>query len=43
MKVKFKPAAKGNVTISGIYKLSVCSAQNCQLESQELSATVAVK
>jgi len=42
MTVKFKPAAKGSSTISGTFKLSVCSAQNCQLETQEISATVPV-
>ena len=43
MTVKFKPAAKGNVTINGTFKMSVCSAQNCQLETQEVSAVVLVK
>ncbi|WP_394821179.1 hypothetical protein [Pendulispora albinea] len=43
MRVKFKPTAKGNVTITGTYKMSVCSAKECQLESQEIQATVAVK
>ncbi len=43
MTIKFKPAAKGTVTIAGTYKMSVCSSQNCQLETQELSVTVPVK
>ena len=43
MTVKFKPGAKGNVTINGTFKMSVCSAQNCQLETQEVSAPVVVK
>ena len=42
MKVKFKPSAKGALTIAGTYKLSVCSVQNCQLESQEIAASVTV-
>jgi len=41
--VKFKPSVKGNVTVSGTYKLSVCSEKECQLESQDIQATVAVK
>ena len=43
MRIRFKPEAKGNVTVSGTYKMSVCSAKECQLESQELSAVVAAK
>ncbi len=43
MTVKFKPSAKGNVTINGTFKMSVCSAQNCQLETQEISVTVTAK
>lgn len=43
MTVKFKPSAKGNVTINATFKMSVCSAQNCQLETQEISAPVTVK
>jgi len=43
LRVKFKPTAKGNVTVSGNYKMSVCSEKDCQLESQEISASVAVK
>jgi hypothetical protein len=43
MRVRFKPAAKGNVTIGGTYKMSVCSAKECQLESQEVTATVTAK
>ena len=43
MTVKFKPAAKGTVTIAGTYKMSVCSAQNCQLEAQDVSVPVTVK
>lgn len=43
MSIRFKPASKGNVTIAGQYKMSVCSAANCQLETQDISAAVAVK
>ncbi len=43
MTLKFKAAKAGSVTVSGTYKMSVCSAQNCQLETQELSVAVAVK
>src|SRR5450755_3446249 len=38
MTIRFKSANKGAVSIGGTFKLSVCSAQNCQLEQ----ATVAV-
>lgn len=41
--VKFKPARAGTFKLAGVYKLSVCSAQNCQLESQALALDVAVK
>lgn len=43
MTIKFKPAKAGSVTLNGTYKMSVCSAQNCQLETQELSVAVAAK
>lgn len=43
MTIKFKPNAKGQATITGTFKMSVCSAQNCQLETQEISAAVTVK
>lgn len=43
MTVKFKPAKAGQVALSGTYKMSVCSAQNCQLESQQLALNVPVK
>jgi hypothetical protein len=42
MTIKFKPAAKGQSTIKGLFKMSVCSAQNCQLETQDLSIDVPV-
>jgi len=43
LRVKFKPTAKGNVIITGKYKMSVCSAQDCKLESPDIQATIAVK
>lgn len=42
MTLKFKPANKGNVSISGVFKLSVCSAQNCQMESATVTVPVTV-
>jgi len=43
MTIKFKPASKGAVTIAGVFKLSVCSAQNCQLETANVSIPVTVR
>lgn len=43
MTVRFKPSKAGQVVLGGTYKLSVCSAQNCQLESQQLAVNVPVK
>jgi hypothetical protein len=43
MTVKFKSANKGAVTIAGVFKLSVCSAQNCQLETANVSIPVTVR
>ena len=42
MTIKFKPAAKGTSTVKGTFKMSVCSAQNCQLETQDISVDVPV-
>jgi hypothetical protein len=42
MTLKFKAAHAGNVTIAGQFKLSVCSAANCMLETAEVSVPVAV-
>ena len=36
-------AVSGERSIAGVFKLSVCSAQNCQLEQVPLKATVAVR
>lgn len=43
MTVRFTPSDKGDKTIAGTLKLSVCSAQNCLLEQRTVSATVAAK
>ena len=43
MTVKFKPAAAGNVTIEGVYKLSVCSEATCKLDNPSAKVTLAVK
>jgi hypothetical protein len=43
MNVRFKVAQKGTANIGGTYKISVCSAQNCQLEQQDMSVAVAAK
>ncbi len=41
MTVKFTPREKGDKTITGTFKMSVCSAANCLLEQRELSTVVA--
>jgi len=41
MTVKFTPREKGDKTITGTFKMSVCSAANCLLEQRELSTLVA--
>jgi hypothetical protein len=41
--VHFKPSKAGALALTGTFKLSVCSAQNCQLETSELSIPVTVK
>lgn len=42
LSIHFKPAKKGAVTITGTFKLSVCSPQNCMLDTKQLSIPVAV-
>jgi hypothetical protein len=42
MTVRFKPAAAGEAKISGTYKLSVCSAANCQIEQASVQVAVPV-
>ncbi|HEY6464315.1 MAG TPA: hypothetical protein VIY73_29305 [Polyangiaceae bacterium] len=43
MTLAFRADDKGQKTVGGTFKLSVCSAQNCQLEQQPVKATVAVR
>jgi hypothetical protein len=43
MTVAFRGSEKGDKSISGTFKLSVCSAQSCQLEQQPVSTTVAIR
>jgi len=43
MRIKLQPASKGDKTISGVFKLSVCTGKVCQLEQQTLTTTVAVR
>lgn len=40
MTVKFKPAAAGKVKLSGVYKMSLCSADQCQIEEPSLELMV---
>jgi hypothetical protein len=42
MTVRFKPAAAGEAKISGTFKMSVCSAENCQIEQQAVTLSVPV-
>jgi hypothetical protein len=43
MTVTCKPTSPGDKTVGGVFKLSVCSAQNCQLERETVTATLAVR
>jgi hypothetical protein len=43
MTVRFKTANKGAVAITGTFKLSVCSAENCQLEQATVNVPVTVR
>lgn len=43
MTVKFTPKAAGNVTIEGVYKLSVCSEATCKLDNPSAKVTLAVR
>jgi len=38
--VRFTPKVRGSSTISGIFKLSVCSEQNCLIEQPELHVPI---
>ncbi|HEY1960378.1 MAG TPA: hypothetical protein VGH28_32430 [Polyangiaceae bacterium] len=42
MTIRFRPSSHGSVTIAGVFKLSVCSAQNCQLDQANVSVPVSV-
>lgn len=43
MTVTFKSVEKGSKAIGGVFKLSVCSSQNCQLEQQQVKTTVGTR
>jgi hypothetical protein len=43
MTVAFRSAEKGTKNVGGTLKLSVCSAETCQLEQQPVRATIAVR
>jgi hypothetical protein len=40
--VRFKPTAAGEARVSGTYKMSVCSAENCQVETPTITLAVPV-
>lgn len=42
MTVRFKPSSAGEARVSGTYKMSVCSAENCQIETQAVTLAVPV-
>jgi len=42
MTVRFKPSATGDAKVSGVYKMSVCSAEACQIEQQAVTLAVPV-
>lgn len=42
MTVRFKPAAAGEAKVAGTYKMSVCSADQCQIEVQPIALSVPV-
>jgi len=43
MTLRFKSSNRGTVNIAGVFKLSVCSAQNCMLEQANVSVPVTVR
>jgi hypothetical protein len=43
LRVRFKAAKAGPATLSGTFKMSVCSDKNCQLETAEVSIPVKVQ
>jgi hypothetical protein len=42
MTVRFKPSAAGEARVAGTYKMSICSAEQCQIETQAVSLAVPV-
>lgn len=40
MTVKFKPQTAGKVKLTGVYKMSLCSADQCQIEEPSLELTI---
>lgn len=42
MTVRFKPSSAGNASVAGTYKLSVCNADQCQIEQQKVALGVPV-
>jgi hypothetical protein len=42
MTVVFKPSDSGSKAIAGVFKFSVCSAENCELEHERIRAAVSV-
>lgn len=43
MTARFKPTAPGTANVSGVYKMSVCSESNCQLEQMKIALDVPVQ
>lgn len=43
MTARFKPTAAGTANVSGVYKMSVCSESNCQLEQMKIALDVPVQ
>lgn len=42
LEVRFKASSKGQASVSGTFKMSVCSAENCQVEQQPVALLVPV-
>jgi hypothetical protein len=43
MTVRFKPPSPGTTTLTGTFKLSVCSDDTCEIEQPQISLPVAVR
>ena len=43
MTVKFQPSTPGTAKIAGMFKLSVCSGDTCEIETPKLALDVAVR